>query len=205
MKEPNDTKLIELLTLAGHMLRLRRENVLRSAGAEDNLDETVRAWVQSRDLADSIKELKTEIDDLVTELRDVHVPWQIDLHNSDHGLKEGAGVRHALGLIKINHHVKASVQSGMKPEAYKWLRGHGLGGIIIETIAAQTLGKTARELIEQKSDLPPNLFNVTTHRYASFEEEKTNALEQTPWKNRSPAPRAGGGAAEPRRRTNPRG
>lgn len=200
----DDTDLIKLLTHAAQKLATRREDVLHLAMTEDSLDETVQAWVQSRALADTVKALKTEIDDLVTELRDNHVPWQIDLHNSDHGLKEGAAVRHALGLIKINHHVKASVSNGMKPEAYAWLRKNGLGGVIIETISAQTLGRTARELIEDGKDLPPDYFTVNTHRYASFEEEKTNALDKAPWKN-SPAARAGSGATKSLRRTSPRG
>lgn len=200
----DDTDLIKLLTLAGAMLQTRRKDVLRRAMTEDSLDETVQAWAQSRDLADTVKALKTEIDDLVTELRDEHVPWQVDCHNADHGLKEGAAVRHALGLVKITHHVKASVANGMKPEAYSWLRKHNLGGIIIETISAQTLAKTARELIETKKDLPPDLFSVSTHRYATFEKETTDAPEAH-WKNRIPSPRAGSGAAESRRRTTPRG
>ncbi|MET0722500.1 MAG: hypothetical protein ABWY64_16945 [Tardiphaga sp.] len=201
----DDADLVKLLTLAGQMLETRRKDVLRRAMTEDRLDETVQAWVQTRELADTVKALKAEIDDLVTTLRDEHVPWQIDIHNADHGLKEGAAVRHALGLIKITHHVKASVGNGMKPEAYAWLRKHNLGGIIIETISAQTLAKTARELIEAKKDLPPDLFTVSTHRYATFEKDQTDASDQAPWKNRSTSPRAGSGAEEPRRRTSPRG
>ena len=191
----NDADLLKMLDTANDALKQRRERVLDLAMTEDRLDETVQAWVQSRALADAAKALKAEIDDLVTELRDEHVPWQIDIHNADHGLKEGAAVRHSLGLIKLNHHVKASVQNGMKDEAYGWLRKNGLGGIIISTINAQTLGRTARELIEDKKDLPPDYFTVTTHRYASFEEEKANAPVQAPRKNRLTSPRTGSGAA----------
>jgi hypothetical protein len=179
-----DPQLTELLGLAGQMIRTRKTDILRKAKADGSLDATIKAWVQTRDLADSLKALKSEIDNLVTELRDEHVPWQIDLFNREHGLKEGAAIRHALGLIKINHHTKASINDGCKPDAFKWLRKHNLGGIIIETVPHQSLSATAKELIEQKSDLPSDLFFVTTHRYASFEKDTSNATLKTPRKNR---------------------
>jgi len=190
-----NTQLREAIGWLDQGLRLRAERVSELASTP-NLSPTVEEWVESRALCDQLKALKARADALLDYLTDDRVPWQLDKHNELNGLREGAYVPHALGRVEIRHHVKASIAPDMKSDAYKWLRANDLGGLIIETIPHQTLGKTAKDMLAEGKDLPADLFTVTTRRYAAFVEEKGNAIEPSSSKA---AARAGGAGASRKR------
>ena len=129
--------------------------------ATPNLSESIAQWVETRMLAEELKQAKKLLDDLVVDFSDDVIPHQLDLL----GL---TSAHHALGQVKLTHHTRASINQGRKAEAYAWLRAHDLGGIIIETINAQTLGATAKSLFSEGRDLPGDLFTVAMRRYAAF-------------------------------------
>ena len=126
-----------------------------------NLSLAISDWVQARSLSEELKQAKAILDGIVVTFSDDVIPHQLDLHDL-------TSTNHALGNVKLTHHTKASINTGCKPQAYEWLRDHDLGGIIIETINAQTLAATAKTLLLDGKDLPGNLFTVSQRRYAAF-------------------------------------
>jgi len=125
---------------------------------------------QSAELSQLVEEqigLKAQIDTLEDDLRslkqrydDVRMRRLPDLMNALElvGPDGKASFTHASGSrIYLTHKVRASVLAENQPDFFKWLREHGHGGIIKETIHAQTLGSFAKELLENGRPLPPNL------------------------------------------------
>lgn len=60
--------------------------------------------------------------------------------------------------VTISQVVRASMRD--KEAGYEWLRGHGLGDVIVETVNASTLAAVARSLIEEGRELDDEIFNV---------------------------------------------
>jgi len=156
----------------------RRALKVAELTATPNLNDAIEEWVETRAEVERLKGIKAQADRLLDYLTDDRIPWQLDKHNTEFGLKEDAYLPHALGRVEIRHHVKASINQDMKPEAYKWLRAHDLGGLIIETIPHQSLGATAKDFLAEGKDLPADLFTTSVRRYAAFVQEKTNANSQ---------------------------
>ncbi len=71
-----------------------------------------------------------------------------------------------LGRVTVNDRWNASVVDTDK--AFTYVRDHGQGGMIKETIHPQTLGAWAREEAMSQRPLPTDVFKVTTVPYTSI-------------------------------------
>ena len=60
--------------------------------------------------------------------------------------------------VTISELVRASMKD--KEQCYGWLREHGLGDLIQETVNASTLAAAARSLMEEGKELDDDLFEV---------------------------------------------
>lgn len=111
--------------------------------------------------------LKTQIDQLEDDLRslkqrydDLRMRRLPDLMNALDlvGPDGKASFTHASGArVHLTHRVRAHVPAELQPDFFAWLRANGHGGLIKETVHAQTLGSFAKELLENGRPLPPNL------------------------------------------------
>nr|PZN59543.1 MAG: hypothetical protein DIU58_17855 [Sphaerobacter thermophilus] len=57
--------------------------------------------------------------------------------------------------LKTETYVSASADR--KPELIQWLKDHGLGDIVQETVHPRTLSATLKEMLEENDELPPDL------------------------------------------------
>ena len=71
-----------------------------------------------------------------------------------------------IGRVTINYRWYASMVD--KRAGIDWLRESGHGGLVIETVNAQTLGAFAGEQADKGQSLPGNLFNVSTRPFVSI-------------------------------------
>jgi len=75
-------------------------------------------------------------------------------------------VNHRVGRVSISSHISASMVE--KDGALAWLRTHGLGDLIIETVNSQTLGAQAKAMLEAGDELPPEHFKISTKTYTKI-------------------------------------
>jgi N12 class adenine-specific DNA methylase len=74
-----------------------------------------------------------------------------------------------VGRISLASDIYCSIPKEVQSKSWNWLREHGHGGIIIETINAGTLKATLKSIIKKgKEILPPTLFKVTPFTRASI-------------------------------------
>jgi hypothetical protein len=59
-----------------------------------------------------------------------------------------------------------------KAAGFEWLRQHGHGGVIQETVNAQTLGALAKELNNDGTELPAPTFTTNIMTYTSVTKVK---------------------------------
>jgi hypothetical protein len=125
------------------------------------LDAVIARLVEVRMLRDRAKGMTGQVNFLHERLRQEVVPAAM----------ERAGLTtagHRLGRVVLATRTSASIIPDHRPQAYTWLRTHGLGGLIIETVNAQSLSGAARELIEAGKELPDDFFKTSIHTYASL-------------------------------------
>ena len=125
------------------------------------LDAVIERLVEVRLLRDRAKHLTGTMNILHERLRNDVVPAAL----------ERAGLTtagHRLGRVVLKTRTSASILKDHRGEAYTWLRTHGLGGLIIETVNAQSLSGAAGELIEQGKELPDTFFKTSIYTYASL-------------------------------------
>ena len=133
------------------------ENTRRMSGAP--LNDVITRFVEIRDLHARLKAIAAGINQLADHLSYDLVPHAME--------RTGLTVaHHTLGRIQLEMRTSATVLN--KEGAYEWLRANGKGDLIIETINAQTLGATARELIDAGDELPSNLFKTTVKTYTKL-------------------------------------
>lgn len=155
----HDDILARLLAIKADLVAFGHE--VEVLAQTPNLSESIAQWVETRLLAEELKEVKKLLDDLVVDFSDDVIPHQLDTHGI-------TSAHHVLGQVKLTYHTKASINQARRFEAHAWLKAHDLGGIVIETVNAQTLGAVAKQLFLEKKDLPGDLFTVGFRRYAQF-------------------------------------
>ena len=77
-----------------------------------------------------------------------------------------------LGMrVTVSELLRVSVGED-KDKAKQWLRDHGLGELIIETVNAGTLASAAREMMAEGKELDPDLFKSTIMKTTSVTKVK---------------------------------
>jgi len=85
-----------------------------------------------------------------------------------------AGIRtitiEGVGRVSLGTRWSASMPD--KQSGFEWLRGNGHGGVIQETVNAQTLGALAKELNNEGTELPAPTFATNIMTYTSITKAK---------------------------------
>jgi len=117
------------------------------------VQDACRHYKEMRDLADQLKETSSRLNKHIEEVKRDKLPMMF---------KE-EGVRSITVddyRYTISETVRASIASGQKEAAYQWLRDNEMGELITETVNASTLSAQARHLMEEGTELDPDLFNT---------------------------------------------
>lgn len=129
--------------------------------ATDDHIEIIRHFNSTRKAIETIKEARTVIEELAERLSREWVPETM----RSHGVKSITVEN--VGRVTISNRYSASIID--KPLAFDWLRGNEAGGIIAETVNAQTLSAFAKEFFETKGkELPDDRFKVSTMTFTSI-------------------------------------
>jgi hypothetical protein len=127
-----------------------------------DLDSACWAFADIRALKERAEALASSIQAIEKLLANEIIPLQLDASNTE------SPYNHAVGKFTRTARVSASILKDSKDKAWAWLKKNGLGGLIIETVNAQTLGATARQMLEKGQELPSDLFTTSTHVYVAF-------------------------------------
>jgi hypothetical protein len=129
----------------------------------DNLIDLITHYAELREVTEAIKKTRKALDDLEDHMSHEDVPdafrrSSIKTVNIDN-----------IGRVTVSHKWGCSIADGKKPESFEWLRQSGNGGIIIETVNAQTLAAFAKAEVESHGrELPSDLFTTTLRPYTSI-------------------------------------
>lgn len=141
--------------------RVTRETEARIGDGE--LVSLIKHFAELRDVNEVIKKARKALDDLEDHLSHVDIPDTF----------KRVGIKTVniddIGRVTVSYKWGCSINDGKKPESFNWLRESGHGGIIIETVNAQTLAAFAKNETEANGkELPPDLFTTTLRPYTSI-------------------------------------
>jgi hypothetical protein len=108
----------------------------------------------TRKAKDEAEETLKQIDKEYDYLRMVHVPRMMENEGIENLRLTG------IGLIYLQAVVRARVNSQNKAQAYQWLEDNGHGGLVTETVNAQSLSSAVKEMLSKNEEVPSDLFHV---------------------------------------------
>ena len=131
-------------------------------GSGDHI-ELIRHYYQMREANSAIKKAREMLDNLEDHLSHKDIPDAF----------KRVGVKtitiEDVGRVTVSYKWGCSMADGKKPESLQWLRNSGNGGIIIETVNAQTLAAFAKNEVETHGKtLPDDLFTTSLRPYTSI-------------------------------------
>ncbi len=112
----------------------------------------------------SIKEAREALAKIEENLSREQVPSVMRAHNIKSTTIEG------VGRVSLGTRWSASIPE--KQAGFEWLRANAHGGVIQETVNAQTLGALAKELNEEGLELPAPTFTTNIMTYTSITKAK---------------------------------
>jgi hypothetical protein len=148
------------LTVATASVRKQTDEIVATT---DHI-ELIRHYDQLRQISALIKESREALTQIEEKLSREQVPDALRAHNIRTITIEGVG-RVSLGT-------RWSATMPDKESGFEWLRGNGHGGVIIETVNAQTLGALAKELNNDGMELPQPTFTTSIMTYTSITKVK---------------------------------
>ena len=135
-----------------------------SAGDPPDL---VRHYADLREQADAMREAVAFLSKIEQNLSYQQIPLAFDR----------AGIQNVrvvgYGLVGLTRKWSCSFLEGKKDEDLAWLREHGQGGMIIETVPAPTLGAWAHAVTDETGKEPPtDIFKTSIARSVSLRRSK---------------------------------
>lgn len=122
--------------------------------------EVIKHYDALRKLNALIKESREALSGIEEKLSREYVPDVMRANNIRSTTIEG------VGRVSLGTRWSASMLD--KEAGLQWLRDNGNGGVIQETVNAQTLGALAKEMNNEGHDLPEHLFKTGTMTYTSI-------------------------------------
>lgn len=119
-----------------------------------------REMIRVRGELDEASNRKSELEKRYKAVRKV-LAQTMESENLEKFTVDGRGINSKVEIF-------ASIPAGKREEAYQWLRDHGLGSLVVETVNASTLKAAVKEEITEGRPLPPELFKVTVEEWAGF-------------------------------------
>jgi hypothetical protein len=111
-----------------------------------------------------IKESREALDQIETKMSREYVPDALRAHQIRTITVEG------VGRVSLGTRWSASMPD--KEAGFEWLRANDHGGVIQETVNAQTLGALAKELNSEGVELPQPTFTTNIMTYTSITKVK---------------------------------
>jgi hypothetical protein len=124
----------------------------------------IKHYDQLRQATALIKESREALNQIEEKLSREQVPDLLRSHHIKTITVEG------VGRVSIGTRWSASMPD--KEAGFEWLRGNGHGGVIQETVNAQTLGALAKELNNDGTELPAPTFTTNIMSYTSITKVK---------------------------------
>lgn len=148
-----------LLTLQNKALPARVAYAKEKGKLTDYVDLLVDLEGTSESLTATVKAVDAEIE----WLRSIKIP-EVMAEREEKTVTTDKGHR-----VTISVRYYASIKTGMKELAFKWLRKNKHGAIIQEVVNAGTLGSLAKDLMENKAqELPQEWFNTSPKSVTSL-------------------------------------
>lgn len=138
---------------------LVRKETTEVVGSNDHI-EVIKHYDALRNLNAHIKEAREALGQIEERLSRQQIPDVMRANNVRSITIEG------VGRVSLSSRWSASMID--KDAAMKWLRESGNGGVIQETVNAQTLGALAKEMNNEGHDLPNQYFNTNIMTYTSI-------------------------------------
>jgi hypothetical protein len=124
----------------------------------------IKHYDQLRQATALIKESREALSQIEEKLSRESVPDVLRAHNIRTITVEG------VGRVSLGTRWSASMPD--KAAGFEWLRGNNHGGVIQETVNAQTLGALAKELNAEGTELPAPTFTTNIMTYTSITKVK---------------------------------
>jgi len=140
-----------------------RDETTEAVASGDHV-EIIRHYDQLRLATALIKESREALNQIEEKLSREQVPDVMRAHNIKTITIEG------VGRVSLGTRWSASMPD--KGEGFGWLRDNGHGGVIQETVNAQTLGALAKELNAEGTELPAPTFTTNIMTYTSITKVK---------------------------------
>lgn len=144
-----------LIEIAGSVRKETNDVV----GTNDHI-EVIKHYDALRSINSHIKEAREALTQMEERLSRQQIPDVMRANNVRSITIEG------VGRVSLGSRWSASMID--KEAGMKWLRESGNGGVIQETVNAQTLGALAKELNNEGLDLPNQFFNTSIMTYTSI-------------------------------------
>jgi hypothetical protein len=142
----------------------RIRNETNEAIATNDPIQVIKHYDKVRLATASIKEAREALAKIEENLSREQVPSVMRAHNIKTTTIEG------VGRVSLGTRWSASIPE--KQAGFEWLRANAHGGVIQETVNAQTLGALAKELNEDGLELPAPTFTTNIMTYTSITKAK---------------------------------
>ena len=140
-----------------------RDETTEAVASNDHVA-IIRHYDHLRKVNALIKESREALSQIEEKLSREQVPDIMRAHNIRTITVEG------VGRVSLGTRWSASMPD--KAAGFEWLRANDHGGVIQETVNAQTLGALAKELNEEGVDLPQPTFTTNIMTYTSITKVK---------------------------------
>jgi hypothetical protein len=139
----------------------------KTAISADNPPDLVRCYADLREQAEAMRDGVASLSKLEQNLSYEQIPLAFDR----------AGIQNVrvtgYGLVGLTRRWSCSFLEGKKEAGFAYLREHGQGGMIIETVPAPTLGAWAHAVTDETGVEPPDdLFKTSVARSVSLRRSK---------------------------------
>ena len=73
-----------------------------------------------------------------------------------------------IGTVYLTSGIRASINQQVKPLAYQWLEDNGHGGLITQTVNAQSLTSALSARMKSGAEIPDELFKIFAYTMAAI-------------------------------------
>lgn len=144
-------------------------NMVEDAKIPTEIEQALAHFYQVKDLADALEAVTKRVKAVKQRLATEVIPEMMDDKDVTSVTCKVDGLRYR---FTVSEKLAASIRKGLKDEAFAWLRKSGLEELIVETVNAQTLSASAREMADKGMELDDELFNVAYLRNTSVTKVK---------------------------------
>jgi hypothetical protein len=163
MNQQTIDNLAHACSILTQMTGLIRDETNEVVATDDHV-KVIKHYDQLRQITALIKESREALSQIEEKMSREQVPDVLRAHNIRTITVEG------VGRVSLGTRWSASMPD--KAAGFEWLRGNNHGGVIQETVNAQTLGALAKELNAEGTELPAPTFTTNIMTYTSITKVK---------------------------------